>query len=126
MNIKSQKRYRLCLIVLLYLVWVTIGIRVGAYGDESAARTVLNTLLLALILTHICIVDRRIVGKPLLTSFYWLVFILSGIAVPVCVIRARGLRGAVIVAIHFVGILLVYLAAAIVTSLLVNGTMFPF
>jgi len=126
MNIESQKRYRLFLIVLLYSVWVTIGIRMGAYGDESAARQVLNSFLLALILTHLCIVDRRIVGKPLPTSFYWLVFILFGVAVPVCIVQARGVRGIVIVAIHFVGIVLVYLAAMFVTSLLVNGTMFPF
>jgi len=126
MNIKSQKRYRLFLIVLLYFVSATIGIRIGAFGYVSAEREVLNSLLLALILTHLCIVDRRIVGKPLPTSFYWLVFILYGIAVPVCIIRARGLGGVVVVVIHFVGMLLVYLAAAIVTSLLVNGTMLPY
>ena len=126
MNIKSQKRYRLFLIVLLYFVWVTIGIRMGAYGDASAERQVLNSFLLGIILTHLCIVDRRIVGKPLPTSFYWLVFILFGFAVPLCIIQARGVRGFVIVAIHFVSMLLVYLAAGIFTSLLVNGTMFPF
>lgn len=126
MNIKSQQRYRLFLVVLLYLVCVTIGIRLGAFGYVSAEREVLNTLVLGLILTHLCIVDRRIVGKPLPTSFYWLVFILFGFAVPLCIIQARGVRGVLIVVIHFVGLLLIYLAAIFVTSLLVNGTMFPF
>ncbi len=126
MNIESQKRYRLFLIVLLYLVCVTIGIRMGAYGDASAARQVLNSFLSAIILTHLCIVDRRIVGKPLPTSFYWLVFILFAVAVPVCIVQARGVKGVLIVTIHFVGLLLVYVTAAIVTSLIVNGTMFPF
>jgi len=126
MNIKSQKRYRLFLIVLLYFVYAMIGIRMGAFGFVTSQRWVLHTLLLGLILTHLCIVDCRIVGKPLSVFNYWLVFILFGIAVPLCIIWARGVRGVLIVAIHFVGLLFVYLAAMFVTSLLVNGTMFPF
>lgn len=114
------------MIVLLYFFCATVGLRVGAFGDMSAGREVLNSFILAVILTYICIVDSRIAGKPIPISVYWLVFMLFGIAVPVCIISAHGKRGLVIVAIHIVGLVIVYVATALITSLLIRGTFSPY
>jgi len=126
MRIESQKRYRLFLISLLYFVCVVIGIRVGVSWFVPSERQYFHSLIFALILTHICIVDSRIARKPLSIFSYWLVFMLYHIAVPVCMIRARGIRGLGIVAGHILGLVLVYITAMIVTSLLVHGTYFPY
>ena len=119
MKIESQRRYRTFLIVLVYLIISMIGIRVGIYQGISRERGVFYSLALALVLTQICIVDSRIVGRPLPIFSYWLLFIFYGIAVPICIIRARGLSGLGIVAAHFVGLMLVYLVSFFVTSLFV-------
>ena len=126
MWIKNQKRYRLFLIFLLYYVIIIIGIRIGFSWYVPIERQYLHSIILALILTHICIVDSRIVGKPLSIFSYWLVFMLYHIAVPVCIIRARGMKGLGIIICHLLGFVLVYITAAIITSLLVHGTFYPF
>jgi hypothetical protein len=126
MRIESQKRYRCFLIFLLYFVFIVIGVRIGIFWFVSIERQYFHSLVFALILTHICIVDSRIVGKPLSIFSYWLVFILYDIAVPVCMIRARGIRGLGIVVCHLLGLVLVYITAAFVTSLLVHGTFYPY
>jgi len=105
---------------------VVIGIRVGVSWFVPSERQYFHSLIFALILTHICIVDSRIARKPLSIFSYWLVFMLYHIAVPVCMIRARGIRGLGIVAGHILGLVLVYITAMIVTSLLVHGTYFPY
>jgi hypothetical protein len=93
-NVESQKRYRTFLLVLVYLILFMTGIADGtsAYGLPEERRT-FYTLAFALVLTHVCIVDCKIAGKPLSIFSYWLVFMLYGIAVPVSIIRVRGLRG---------------------------------
>jgi len=126
MWIESQKRYRRFLILLLYYTCIIIGIRVGVSSYVPIERQYLHSIILALILTQICIVDSRIVDKPLSIFSYWLVFMLYSIAVPVCMVRARGVRGLGIVAGHLIGLVLVYIIAMIVTSSLVHGTLFPY
>jgi hypothetical protein len=126
MWIESQKRYRLFLISLLYFVCVVIGIRVGVSWFVPSERQYFHSLVLALILTHICIVDSRIAGKPLSIFSYWIVFMLYHIAVPIYMIRTRGIKGLGIVAGHILGLALVYTTEMIITSLLVHGTYFPY
>ena len=121
MNIESQRRYRTFLLVLVYFIVMMMGIADGAstYGMPQE-REILYSFALALVLTQVCIVDRRIVGKPLLISSYWLVFILYSIAVPICIVRARGLRGMAYVAAHFVGLELVLIISFFVAGLVLG------
>ena len=119
MNIESQRRYRTFLLVLVYFIVMMMGIANGASTSGiSPGREFLFSLALALVLTQVCIVDRKIVGKPLLISSYWLVFIFYCIAVPICIVRARGLRGLAYVAAHFVGMVLVAIISLFFTMLL--------
>lgn len=118
LQIKSQKRYRAFLIVLVYVIVASIGIRFGLYQDISRIQGLLHALILALVLTHICIVDGKIAGKPLSIFSYWLVFMFYGIAVPICIIRAHGKRGLLILIIHSFGLLLVLTVSAFITLLL--------
>jgi len=121
MNIESQRRYRTFLLVLVYFIVMMMGIANGAStSGMSPGREMLFSLTLALVLTYVCILDRKIVGKPLLTSCYWLVFIFYGIAVPISIVRARGLRGLAYVAAHFVGMVLVLIISYIVAGLVLG------
>jgi hypothetical protein len=125
MNIERQKRYRAFLIVLVYLIIVMYGISSGIFlGGMLGDRGFFYSIVLAIVLTQICIIDSQIMGKPLSILNYWMVFTFYGIAVPICIIRARGLRGLGILAIHFVGLTLVYNIAWYVTSLILYGVYF--
>jgi hypothetical protein len=117
-NIESQRRYRTFLLALVYLIVMMMGIadRTSTYG-MSEERRVLYSLALALVLTQACIVDCRITGKPLSIFSYWLVFMFYGIAVPISIIQARGLRGLIYVTAHFLGIALVLIISICVSYL---------
>jgi len=117
-NIESQKRYRTFLLVLVYLILLMMGIADGTspYG-LSQERRFFYSLAFALVLTHVCIVDCKIVGKPLSIFSYWLVFMLYGIAVPISIIRSRGLRGLAYVTAHFFGMSLVLIISFYLSDL---------
>jgi len=117
--VKGQRRYRTFLIVLAYLIMAMMGIRLGIFQEISLGRNYIYSIALALVLTQICIVDSKIMGSPLPIFSYWLIFIFYGIAVPVCIIRARGRTGLVIVAAHYLGLMLVYIASCFITYLFV-------
>ncbi|MHC4586610.1 MAG: hypothetical protein ACYS3N_18935 [Planctomycetota bacterium] len=124
MKIERQRRYRTYLIVLVYLIIAMKGIRFGYYQYISKEIDFVYSLALALFLTEICIVDSRIVGKPLSIFSYWLVFMFYGYAVPICIIRARGKFGLVIVAAHLIGLILVSTISFLTTDFLVYGGLY--
>jgi hypothetical protein len=119
MNIESQRRYRTFLLLLVYFIVIMMGIASGtSFSVMSREREYLYSFALALVLTQVCIVDSRIAGKPLSIFSYWLVFIFYGIAVPISIVRARGLRGLAHVAAHFVGMALTLIISFYVAGLL--------
>jgi hypothetical protein len=124
MNIESQKRYRTFLIVLVYVTTAVTAIALGIYEEISPEKWFFYSIIQALILTKICIVDSRIVGKPLSTFSYWLIFLFYGFAVPICIIRAHGKFGLVILAAHFIGLILVCITALLIGDFLVYGGLY--
>ena len=105
--------------MLVYLIMMMEGVALGFFDLEiPPEREALYTLAFALVLTQACIVDSRIAGRPLPPTTYWLVFMLYSIAVPYCIVLARGLRGLVYVAAHLLGMLLVSIISFVVTGLL--------
>ena len=122
MLIESQKRYRLFLIVIVYLIVAIRGVGNGTYLGMSIDREYLFSVVIALALTYICIVDSKIVGKPLSIFSYWIVFIFCGIAVPVCIVRAHGIKGVGIIILHLMGLCLVLCLSSYVAWLLLYGS----
>ena len=121
MKIESQRRYRTFLIVLAYLIMAMMGIRLGYYQYISRGRELVYSLALGLVLTQICIVDSRITGKPLSIFSYWLIFWFYHVSVPICIIRARGKFGLIIVVAHFMGLMLIQAIFSLLTRYLVLG-----
>jgi hypothetical protein len=119
MQIESQKRYRMFLILLVYVVVALIGIRYGIH-PEVRSYDFINAIVLALVFTQLCIVDSKIVGKPLSIFSYWVVFIFYGIAVPICIIRAHGKKGLLIIVAHLFGLLLVLVMSSFITLMFVE------
>ncbi len=108
MQIETQKRYRLFLIVLVYLALAISGFISPEDPERMGLHVYLIYLFFALILTHISIVDSRIEGRPIPVSLYWLVLVFYGIAVPICIIRAHGIKkGLKIIILNLFGFILV-------------------
>ncbi len=119
MQIEAQKKYRLFLIVLVYLIIALLGFIIQADINKIESHAYLIYFIFALVLTHITIVDSRITGKPLPFSVYWLVFILYGIAVPICILRAHGIKkGLKTILLHLIGFLLVLFTTGLISNLI--------
>jgi len=114
MSVERLKKYRKFLIILVYFVAVVIG-----FGScfKSEQINLLFSFFIAALLTNLCIIDSKIVGKPLPFFSYFFVFIFFGIAAPICIIRAHGIkRGIKIILIHLVGLFLTAFATVLVCS----------
>ncbi len=124
MQMESQRRYRTFLIVLVYLIVAIYGVGLS-YSFEVNQRDFLYSVIIAFVLTQICIVDGKISGNPLLPNTYWLVLILFPVAVPVLIIRAHGIKGAGILIIHLLGLIFVWIVTLLITNYFLYGTFFP-
>lgn len=122
MQIELQKKYRLFLIIVAYLTVALIGLGFYVDYDRMEPHGYLVYLIFALVLTHLSIVDSRIEGKPIPVSLYWLVLIAYSVAVPICVIRAHGVkRGLKAILLHLIGLFLVLFISVCIYELIVYG-----
>jgi hypothetical protein len=124
MQTESQRRYRTFLIVLVYLIVAIYGVGLSS-SFEVNQRDYLYSIIIAFVLTQICIVDGKIAGKPLLPNTYWLVLIFFPVAVPVLIIRAHGIKGAGVFIIHLLGLIFVLVVTLLITNYFLYGTFFP-
>ena len=124
MQTESQRRYRTFLIVLVYLIVLIYSIGLSS-SFEVNQRDFLYSVVMAFVLTQICIIDGKISGKPLLPNTYWLVLILYPVAVPVLIIRAHGIKGAGILIVHLLGLIFVSVVTLLIANYFLYGTFFP-
>jgi hypothetical protein len=124
MQMESHRRYRTFLIVLVYLIVAIYGVGLSS-SFEVNQRDYLYSIIIAFVLTQICIVDGKIAGKPLLPNTYWLVLIFFPVAVPVLIIRAHGIKGAGVFIIHLLGLIFVLVVTLLITNYFLYGTFFP-
>ena len=122
MTTSVQERLRHVLGFSLYclaVVWSLIEVRYPISGVPY----LLFAAAFAVTMTYWCIVDSRVAGRPILHSFYWLIFLLWPIAVPIYLIWARGLRGLGFALLHAIGLLGVSFIAYQVTGYLIYGNL---
>ena len=118
MNNAVQKKLRRVLGLSLYALAAAWGLFPVVHPEHG----VLYLLLIAgfsSTITYWCIVDARVIGRPILFSFYWLIFFFWPIAVPIYLIWARRLRGLGFALLHYAGLcgvcLIVFNAAGYLT-----------
>jgi hypothetical protein len=120
MNNSIQRRLRRVLGVSLYALAVAWGL-FQVFHPNSGALYLLFAAAFSFTMTYWCIVDGRVFGRPILRSFYWLIFFLWPIAVPIYLIWARRLRGLGFALLHFIGLYAVCLVAYSVAGYLTYG-----
>ena len=120
MWVRNLRKYRTFLIVFLFLVEILMGIRTG-YFIELGIEKFLYAIAVGLAVAKICEVDSRIVGKPLPINSFWLIFFFYSIAAPICLFRTRRMKGLLIFAAYYIGILFVYGTFFYITYFLTYG-----
>jgi hypothetical protein len=81
------------------------------------------SLAMSVVMVQFCIVDSRCRGKPLLHSFYWIIFFSWPLSVPVYWLWTRGIRGIIWAALFAISLEAVYIAVLVATGYLVWGAL---
>jgi hypothetical protein len=89
--------------------------------EDMRPADIAVTLALQIILTTFCIVDSKCRGKPLLHSFYWIIFFSWPVSVPIYWVWTRGLKGIVTGMLFVISLVVVNLVAFVVTGFLAGG-----
>lgn len=89
----QSRQLRLALVVCIYALTAASGLRPLVHSLPGALLLPLISLLLCSALTGWCVIDSRIARKPILHSLYFIIFCTCPVAVPIYLIKSRGLRG---------------------------------
>lgn len=107
MSFERLKKYRKFLVILFYFVIAVVGFDAYFNSEQIQPHNFILSFFVAALLTNLCVIDSKIVGKPLPFFSYFFVFILFYIATPICIIRAHGFKkGIKIILFHLVGLFL--------------------
>lgn len=101
----QSRRLRLALVICIYVMAAAWGLGpLIAHSPAGALLLILVTILLPSAMTGWCVVDARIARKPILHSLYFIIFFTWLLAVPIYLIKSRGLRGLGLALLHAFGL----------------------
>ena len=114
------RRCRSLVIICIYLLFGLHAVRRAMFEDMRPADIAV-TLALQIILTTFCIVDSKCRGKPLLHSFYWIIFFSWPVSVPIYWVWTRGLKGIVTGMLFVISLVVMYVVAFVATGFLAGA-----
>lgn len=104
MDARSLRRFRLGFLLIAYVLFALTGARAAVATERGLSDLVIG-LLVAIAVTKACVMDSRLVGKPLPRAARWVMFLMWPLAVPVYLLWVRGWAGLGWVALHGVAML---------------------
>lgn len=107
-------RCRSLVIICIYLLFGLHAVRRAMFEDMRPAGLAV-IIAFQVIVTTFCIVDSKCRGKPLLHSFYWIIFFSWPVSVPIYWVWTRGLKGVVSGVLFVISLVVVWVTAFIVT-----------
>ena len=119
----AQRRIRAHMLILLFLVSILWGLHSALTWQSEEVRLALS-LLTAFVVTQCCIADSKVVGKPILLSFQWLMFLFWGISAPLYLVWTRRLRGIGLAIGYGLLLLILFYLTFFATAALAYGTVF--
>ncbi|MHC4702779.1 MAG: hypothetical protein ACYTFQ_19625, partial [Planctomycetota bacterium] len=82
MTTRALQRHRTLVIAFIYFVSASWAARRAIFEDLQPADIAVATAF-NVTMTTFCIVDSKCRGKPLLHSFYWIIFFSWHVSVPI-------------------------------------------
>ena len=116
---RELKRFRSIVVLMIYFLVGLHAVR-RAIFESLRPPDIAVGVALQVFLTTFCIVDSKCRGKPMLHSFYWIIFFTCPFSVAIYWVWTRGLKGIVsgtLVALTFV---IVSAIAFVVTGYLIG------
>ena len=105
-SVRGQVKLRGIILLSFYLVVAANG-AMQAFPSRGHGLGILLAVMAASLATYGCIVDSRIIGRPIVQSVHWIMFFTWPLAVPIYLIYSRGLRGVVLLILHGIGLIIV-------------------
>lgn len=90
--VQSSRRLRLLLIGSALVLTVAWGAAKAAAVEDGRVELLIGAWLYTTVVWA-CIVDARLLGRPILWSLHWMMFVMCPVATPAYLIWARKLRG---------------------------------
>ena len=112
---RLERRHRFVLVLAMYLLAAGGNMIVVLRPEELLVRLLLPVAMCS-IMTYWCVVDSRMRGSPIVHSLHWIIFFTWPIAVPIYLIRSRGLRGLGLALLHTIGLYAATMAAYLLTG----------
>jgi hypothetical protein len=104
-SVRVRLRLRGIILLSFYLVVAANG-AMQAFPLRGPGLGILLTVMAASLATYGCIVDSRLVGRPIVQSVHWIMFFTWPLAVPIYLIYSRGfLRGVGLFLLHGIGLI---------------------
>jgi hypothetical protein len=114
------QRCRNLIIACIYLLFGLHAARRAMFEDLRPADLAVG-LAFQVIITTFCIVDSKCRGKPLLHSFYWIIFFSWPLSVPIYWVWTRSLKGIVLGVFFVISLVVVSVLAFFATGFLTGG-----
>lgn len=99
MSTDHRTRLRRLMVVCIYVLAAVWGLFSALRPDDGRLHLLLSAAI-ACAMTGWCVVDSRIRRRPVIRTFYFLIFITWPLAVPIYLIWSRKLRGLIRICIH--------------------------
>ena len=109
-SIADRRKLRGIVLLNFYLLAAANG-ATQAFQPRGGMVGVVFAIMAASLATYGCVVDARIIGRPIVQSVHWIMFFTWPLAVPIYFIYSRRLRGVVLLILHGVGLVAVSNAA---------------
>lgn len=117
MDTRTLRRFRLGFLLITYALYALHAAR-ERMGVGPGLSDIAIALLASVAVTKACIMDSRLIGKPLPRAARWVMFFTWPLAVPVYLPWTRGWLGLVWIVVHLVALTLTAQAARLVVLVL--------
>jgi hypothetical protein len=112
----AAQRLRTWLLGVGYALVALSGIRHALFPAwERAPTDVLLGLVFAVLIAMICVADSRALGRPILESLRWVLYLTLPVSVFVYMTWSRGTRGLLVLLGHLAGATVLYMLATLGT-----------
>lgn len=117
---RGLKKRRSLVILFIYFLVVLSAVR-RAFFRELRPPDIAVTVAFQVVMTMFCIIDSRCRNKPLLHSFYWIIFFSWPVTVPIFWIWTRGFKGIISGTLFAISIFVLFKIVFFMTCHLAGG-----
>jgi hypothetical protein len=102
----DRNKLRAVVLLCFYVLMAGNG-AIQVLPPQGGMVRILIAVMAASLVAYWCVDGARIVGRPIVQSVHWILFVTWPLAVPVYLVCSRGLRGIALIILHGIGLIAV-------------------